>query len=309
LFPSLDDWRFKGDPIGDGNRAGTANGFAVVAGELYAINEVLPWIGMQAQGKGRLARRINDDGSFGDIFWLEAKRPPTPAGYPDYPDLADSRYAALGAAIKAYLADKSRRNLPTWDFRGPRNTTTELMGGLPGAPADGHNLCEPSTSFRTPDGLLAMFWRDLGGPGRTRSHRLYTSFSADDGAHWSLPERSPIPDACSRPCAGNLPDARAYLIHNPGGFGGGDGSRQVLTLSLATDGRVFDLVWKIKTETAALRFPGLFKGGPAAAYPHACTAGGFLFVIYSVNKEDVELCRIPLAALATPGRGPRREGA
>lgn len=292
LFPSLDDWKKEADrnKVSDDNRTGTSNGYAVIDGVLYAINEVLPAIWMQRAGKGRIVRRINDDGTFGDIFWIEPQRPSTPSGYPEYPDMSDPKYIEIGGKIKAFLADEQRKNLPTWDFKGPRNTTTELMGGLSGSPADGHNLCEPSTSYKTPDGVLAHFWRDLskeiGGPFRC----LYISVSSDNGKHWSLPERTTIPNCSSRPSAGNLPDGTVFMLNNPV-------SRKHLILSLSKDGRVFDSDWLIRKVDYPTRFKGSAKGSFAAAYQHACIVEKFMFVIYSINKEDVEIVRIPLDSL------------
>jgi hypothetical protein len=283
----------NGGKFSDDNRTGTANGFAVVDGCLYAVNEVLPTIAMQTAGKGRLVRRIHDDGTFGDLFWIEPKRPSSPAGYPEYPDMSDPKYAEIGAKIRAFLGDKTRKNLLTWDFKGPRNTSTELTGGLPGSAADRHNLCEPTNSYKTPDEILVTFWRDLGGQTKEDggpSFRLYQSISRDGGDHWSLPERTEIPNGNTRPNAGNLPDGTVYLVNNPI-------HRSHLILSLSKDGRLFDRSWLVRKVDSKMRFQGLYKGSRAAAYQHSCTAEGYLFIIYSVNKEDVEICRVPLASL------------
>jgi hypothetical protein len=291
LFPCLDNWKKNGDSITDDNRTGTANGFAVVRGQLYAINEVLPTLVMQKAGKGRLARRIYDDGTFGDIFWLEPEAPGSPPGYPRYPGMSDPRYAKIGMEIREHLADKTRKNLLTWDFKGRRNTTTELMGGEPGSPEDGHDLCEPSASYKTPDNILITVWRDLRGPAgdtkRTPSYMLYQSISRDGGKHWSIPERTAIPNRNTRPWAGNLPDGTVYLLNNPA-------SRKHLMLSLSNDGHIFDRSWLVRRVDEPGRFAGKNKGNYAAAYPHACAAGGYFFAIYSINKEDVEIARIPL---------------
>ena len=294
LFPSLDDWKKFGDTKTKDNRVGTSNGFAVVGGQLFAINEVLP--NRQIDGFGRLARHINNDGTLGDLFWLEPTRPSTPAGYPEYPDLSDPKFKDVGAKINTFLADKERRNLLTWDFKGKRNTSTELEPGNAGSPPDDHRLCEPTTSYRTPEGRLVVLWRDLGGRDRNaipRSGRLYLSFSDDGGEHWSIPAPSAIPNCSSRPSAGNLPDGRCFVMTNPV-------SRQHLVLSLSTNGRAFDehfLVKKVDGETERMRFQGRAKGNGAAAYQHYCFAGDYCFVIYSVNKEDVEVVRFPLRSL------------
>lgn len=290
LFPSLDAWKFEEDSVTEGNLTGTANGFAVIHdGELYAVNEVLPSIRMQDKGFGRLVRRIHDNGALGEVFWLKKNPPPARPGFPAYPGLNEPAFVEPGALIQAYLGDAARRHLPTWDFKGPRNTSTELDPFLPGSPADGHRLCEPTTSFALADGRRAMFWRDLGMNGRP-SFRLYLSYSVDNGQHWTAPVETDFRDACSRPCAGNLPTGTVFVVNNAGP------DRQVLTLSLARDGMNFAECRVIRWGETAPRFLGMYKGC-GYAYPHACVAGSDLFVIYSVNKEDIELCRIPLGVL------------
>lgn len=292
LFPSLDRWRYANEPWSLDHRTGTSNGFAIVEGALFAINEVLPSIDCQMGGVGRLARRILDDGTPGEIFWLEEKAPSLPDGFGPYPDLSDPEFALIGQKINQYLHDPARRHLLSWDFHGARNTSTELEAGNAGSPPDHHRLCEPSTSVETPAGTLLQFWRDLGILDReeeTQSGRLYIAVSFD-AKTWSVPIRSSIRNACSRPCALNLPDGRIALINNPV-------NRQHLTLSLSTDGVTFGdhkLLRRIDTDC---RFEGRYKGGYAAAYQHACCCGDFLFVLYSVNKEDVEMVKIPLASL------------
>jgi len=294
LFPQLSDWKKRSDKILDSDLTGTSNGFAVIDGCLYAVNEVLKiGIGYQQIGKGRLVRRINDDGTFGETFWIEPKAPEIPQGFPNYPDLSDPKFAEIGKKINVYLHDKQRKHLLTWDFKGERNTTTELEPGHTGSPPDRHALCEPTVSYQTPDGVLAMFWRDLGGRAKedgAPSLRLYQSVSFDDGEHWSIPERTTIPNCNSRPCAGNLPDGTVYLLNNPI-------SRKHLILSLSKDGKTFDRHWLVRRIDHPQRFQGLYKGNYQAAYQHACFAKDFLFVIYSVNKEDVELVRIPIQSL------------
>lgn len=292
LFPSLDRWRYADEPWSADDRAGTSNGFAVADNTLFAVNEVLPSIDCQTGGVGRLARRIFDDGSLGKIFWLEEKAPSLPDGFGPYPDLSDPEFAQIGRKINQYLHDPARRHLLSWDFHGPRNTTTELEAGNAGSPPDNHRLCEPSASVETPTGALLQFWRDLGILDReeqTQSGRLYIAVSFD-AKTWSTPIRSSILNCCTRPCALNLPDGRIALINNPK-------SRRHLTLSLSTDGLTFGDHKLLRRIDSDCRFQGRYKGGYAAAYQHACIACDFLFVIYSVNKEDVEIIKIPLDTL------------
>jgi len=45
-----------------------------------------------------------------------------------------------------------------------------------------------------------------------------------------------------------------------------------------------------------MKYQGRAKGR-GFHYPDTCVAGEFLFVIYSRNKEDIFVAKIPLAAL------------
>jgi hypothetical protein len=74
------------------------------------------------------------------------------------------------------------------------------------------------------------------------------------------------------------------------------GGRSLLAISLSRDGLEFD-------RSAVLGFvaPGLRYEGKAKSigyqYPHSVIMGKHLWVIYSVNKEDIEVARIPLSQL------------
>lgn len=79
---------------------------------------------------------------------------------------------------------------------------------------------------------------------------------------------------------------------NPGGLGG----RSMLAISLSRDGLNFDRTAIIRFISPPLRYKGLEKT-IGYQYPHSVVAENDLWVIYSVNKEDVEVTRIPLNVL------------
>ena len=70
----------------------------------------------------------------------------------------------------------------------------------------------------------------------------------------------------------------------------------MLAISLSRDGLNFDRMAVIKFIAPPRRHEGKFKGA-GYQYPHSVVVGNFLWVIYSVNKEDMEVARIPLADL------------
>jgi hypothetical protein len=53
----------------------------------------------------------------------------------------------------------------------------------------------------------------------------------------------------------------------------------------------------IRANAPERRYTGRAKGGGSIQYPHAIEHGGSLWVIYSVNKEDIEVAEIPVAGL------------
>ncbi len=252
-----------------------ANGFATVGGTLYAVAEPHVLAGPRS-GWGRVARSICADGDAGPIFWLVRDHPAPRPGCPAYPDAADPRFAGPAEKIRAYLARPE--HWPSWEFH--RRTSRPTA-------ADGHRLCEPTQAWRLADGTYVRLYRDLGMP---RTKRNYAQFGFDGGAVWTAPVKTPFPDACSRSAAGTLPGGAAYVINNPGR------GRDPLVVSLAPDGLHFDRAAVIRRGAPKQRYPGRWKG-QGFQYPHAVVFRDDLWVIYSVNKEDVQVTRIPLAKL------------
>ena len=141
--------------------------------------------------------------------------------------------------------------------------------------------------LQRPNGALVLFMRDDGG-----SRRIWFSESDDDGMTWSTPCPTNMPDATSKCCAGRLSNGTYYLISNPCP----DGSRIPLTIALSKDGATFDRLAILREKATAPRLPGRFKGA-GYQYPNAVELNGELHVIYSRNKEDVEVLSVKLSEL------------
>ncbi|MBM4438167.1 MAG: exo-alpha-sialidase [Actinobacteria bacterium] len=138
-----------------------------------------------------------------------------------------------------------------------------------------------------PDGSVLMLFRD-----DNRSRHLFAARSTDGGATWSSPERTVVPDATAKARGGSLPDGSVFLISNPSQRFG----RIPLAISLSADGVTFARAFAVRWEATARRYEGLHKQ-PGYQYPGAAVWHEHLYVIYSINKEDVAVTRIPLAAL------------
>jgi hypothetical protein len=321
LSPALGRMQRRGEKRDGLPRVQWNSGFTWTNNRLWAIANV----SLNHAKADLLALEILPAGTRGDVVWLTDDAPEVENGFPRYPSLRDPRYAPIGRQILAVIDDRTARGALPHDSRRPRgdnaNAPSLLDPGRPGSPADGQRLIEPTPSFRLKDGTLVRFWRDYGDA--RRKHwvwRLYVSFSRDSGANWSVPERTSIPSNSTRISVGTLPDGRVYLIHNPytngddfwqgadrdllasaspvenmgSGFGG---SRKVLTLSLSEDGKNFTRAWTVRTLETPPRIAGHSKRHYDVANPAATVVGDTLYIVYSLNKEDIELCAVYLPDL------------
>ncbi len=71
------------------------------------------------------------------------------------------------------------------------------------------------------------------------------------------------------------------------------GGRSMLAISLSDDGLIFDRCAVIRFIAPRLRQKGKAKGN-GYAYPHSVVMGKKLWLIYSVNKEDIEICQLSI---------------
>ena len=292
LFPSQDR-RVAASEAFIGTRFMTSNGFAVIDDILYAVTVVSEWSGPSIEEKkrihvGHLCRTVDPHGELGDLFWLGDTSPLSVNDFTSYPP-GDPE---LVRKIKQFI--KQPGNELQLDFSVSRPLSD-----------DDHRLSEPVPSYDLGDGTWVRLYRDMGHKNartqkekeESKSRRLYNSFSADNGKTWTIPTRTSFPDACARSNAGKLPDGQVYVINNsipmnPGGLGG----RSMLTISLSRDGLNFDRLAIIRFISPPIRHKGLEKT-IGYQYPHSVVAGNDLWVIYSVNKEDVQVTQIPLEVL------------
>jgi BNR repeat-like domain len=299
-FPSLGGMR---KPQQSG-RVLTAEAWVIVGGTMYAVAGVNDKPGpsdpiaagyettesgqkrMLFSGRvgwGRIARSVAPDGALGQIFWLVSDPPAPIDGFPQFPDARDPQFQETAQAINRTLANPL--HMPAWDFL---NHTTRVQS------VDGHQMCEP-TVYQRPDGVLVKLSRDCG---PHKSRRLYASLSKDRGETWSTPVRTNVPDSPSKAVTGTLPNGRNYLIGNQVPESA-HGVRDPLAISLSPDGKTFDWSAAIVHGYPPLRNPGHAKDF-GFQYPSAIVVGKALWVIYSIDKEDVAVSRIPLAELGSP---------
>ena len=120
---------------------------------------------------------------------------------------------------------------------------------------------------------------------------LYASESKDLKT-WSLPQKTAFTNDTSKFSVGRLQDGRFYYVGNAV-VGGG---RNPLVLSLSVDGENFTKHFVLGEEKPPIKYRGFAKFG-AYGYPYLFEDNGYLYVIYSINKEDVGACKINLLEL------------
>jgi BNR repeat-like domain len=234
-------------------------------------------------GWGRVARSVAPDGDMGPIFWLVDDPPAPMEGFPKYADARDPQFHEVASQLNQYLANPL--HMPAWDFLNHTDRPRAV---------DNHEMCEP-TAYRRPDGVLVKLSRDCG---PHQSHRIYASLSSNGGKTWTTPVRTNIPDSPSKAVAGTLPDGKIYMIGNQIPKSA-HSFRDPLVIGLSSDGKAFDWAAALLHGTPPLRYPGHAKNR-GFQYPSAMVEGNALWVIYSINKEDVAISRVPLSELDSP---------
>lgn len=293
LFPPLAENVPAATPS-QSTRFQTSYGFIVVDDVLYGVTDIAEWQRADAKKMkprikiGILCRAIHTDGTLGNIFWLSDELPAPVSGFPAYP----AGDPALVAKIREYFNHPA--NAPQLEFGGNAHPHAD----------DKHGVGEPVPAWQLADGTWVRMYRDGGSiHARTlreeeasKSRRNYVAFSFDNGKNWTTPTRTNFPDACARSNSGRLPDGQVYVINNVLPLSTKKGGRSLLAISLSRDGLNFDRMAVIRFVAPDQRYEGRSKS-IGYAYPHSTVVGENLWVIYSVNKEDIEIARIPLAKL------------
>lgn len=123
----------------------------------------------------------------------------------------------------------------------------------------------------------------------------YAADSEDWGHTWTLPYKTDFKGDVSLMALGRLPDNGPYYY-----VGNEDASRlyhrDPLVLSLSDDGENFDRHYIIAHGGHQERFRGICKGG-MFAYPHVLIHEGYMYVSYTIFKEEIAVARIALADL------------
>ena len=156
------------------------------------------------------------------------------------------------------------------------------------APSREGVMPQQGTWYQTEDGRIWMYQRDT-----RMSGYLALTLSDDGGETWSDLLRTNFPNTYSRAYAGRLSDGRYYIVgNNCDRFL----DRRALQIALSDDGRMFDRQYTLVDGPTARRINGYHKEN-GYQYPNCYVDGDQLLVIYSVNKEDIEMGVVDVSRL------------
>ena len=143
-------------------------------------------------------------------------------------------------------------------------------------------VCEGSF-YQTDDNVLHMLLR-------TNTDRLLCTESRDDGVTWCPPYKTDFETDAGKFHFGRLQDGRFYAVGN---FSFNGYLRNPLHLCLSSDGESFSSFYVLRDEPHTV-FCDDFRKGGLYGYPHSLVHNGYLYVIYSKHKEDIEITRVRL---------------
>ncbi|MFO1398659.1 MAG: exo-alpha-sialidase [Burkholderiales bacterium] len=152
-----------------------------------------------------------------------------------------------------------------------------------------------ANAYQTDDGVVHLMLRNESGT------RLGVAESRDEGATWSRPRLTGFTNSVSRSHFGRLPDGRFFCVNCPAPAPAGSAPstrtpRTPVVLQLSDDGVTFDRHYVVGDDAQREpRLPGYLKHG-RYGYPFLAVAGDVALVVYSTNKEDINLARFRLPA-------------
>ena len=145
-------------------------------------------------------------------------------------------------------------------------------------------LCEGSF-YQTDDGTISMMLR-------SGVDKLWVTHSRDDGVTWTAPVETGFTDNKTKFHFGRWPDGRFYYVGCPDTSPPDVYDRPRLVLSLSEDGVKFDQSYILADKSYSQGYEGLHKAG-VYGYSHTMIHDGWLYVIFSIQKERVAVLRIP----------------
>lgn len=276
LFESQDDVNKLFEESG---RVCVPSGFVIIDGDLYGLTDVndrgAGGNPRTREGVGLLARKINLNGTFGDVEWFEnidtTFTSPTPiSGYPSY-----NFNSVLRTKIRQYLYDNVDKR-PDWYYSVPN--TDYLFSRID--PFEDGRLVEPRVT-QIKSGQYLKLWRFAQGA-TTKNKVAQTS---DYGFDWGEPYETQIPDSPSRTSITRLSDGSTFVVGN------NKSGREGLFVAFSNDGLTYknDNTYNVDYSNVNPVYAGENKTA-GCQYPYSIQlSSGRIMVAYGVKKEEIKI--------------------
>jgi hypothetical protein len=222
-------------------------------------------------GIGRVIREINKDGTFGPIYFLRYNHAFNEKNtlYPFYKKSNDKELVKACEEILAtpllmqQMVEEADRNDPLIPLK---------------------KEFKAFNYYHLPNGNVVGLWK-----------YALTSISKDEGKTWQYnPLRAPgFVNANAKIWSQKTSDGKYVTVYNPSEF------RWPLALSVSGDGLNYKNLLLVNGEITSLRYGGAYKSyGPqyvrGIQEMNGTPPGRNIWVAYSMNKEDMWVCEIPV---------------
>lgn len=134
--------------------------------------------------------------------------------------------------------------------------------------------------YQTKDGVIYLM-------SRTNDEYTYIAASFDDGASWTDMYPSKFVDTSNKFEMGTLPNGKYYYL------GGISKKRSEIILMVSSDGVHFNTWYYLADGSYTPLKTGLYKSG-TYGYMTSYFDSEYMYVIYSLYKESLEILRVPL---------------
>ncbi len=241
-------------------------------------------------GLGRVIREVNDDGTFGPVYFIRYNRH---AGWDetntDFPFYKESEDKDFLAACEALLDDKLV-TLQWWEEdRGKDGFYLIDPSQVPGGDVFHRKITTARGAgkafnfYRRHDDVLVAVWKNQ-----------FSALSDDNGKTWTdIAKNTTLLTSGAKTWAQNTEDGRFAIVHNQSAT---KRNRFPMAVLVSDDGHEFDRLYTLRGEIPPRKYFGLHKN-PGVQYFRGIIEGNGnppgteMWNTYSVNKEDIWVSR------------------
>jgi hypothetical protein len=289
IVPSQSVW--TNSPVGSlpGSRYSYPRNFTLYNGTNYLVCAIDDVVGIgYEQGAALVARAVYPNGTVGSLFRIT-----TNTYTPIDGKTAIDYDSTLGPPL---LTDSKLFGCWGGSFAWDSTVASEWIGWLF---SDPRGWTEPNTF--SVDGSATNFyriWREVTDSVVENEYFLWQQQSTNTGSSWSTPVITEVPNNPSEIAGIRLSTGQYALVGNPKIYLDQSMNRDPLYLAISAPNSttITNVTAIVQGSTQQPIFPSTSKAGQAQ-YPSLCQNGNYIYVGYSIRKEDVGFSRVLIPGL------------